>query len=194
MKKTALAIAAVAAALSAGAEPPAPPDAAAGTAPPKAAAPAAPPASAPSQCGANAPPGKPPVERGTVLEEVSGTVAGIDRKAHRLRVDTPSGPVTLSLDRNTMVYTATGLGTPLDVSPGAQIRAGRNADFLAYWVQVRKTAASPSTTPGQGTGPAGGASAPASEGAGPGAAPAPAPPTTGTGPGPAGPSTGGVQP
>jgi hypothetical protein len=104
--------------------------------------------------------------RGSVLEEVSGVVREIDRKAHRLSVDATGGPVTLSLDRNTMVYTAAGLGTVLDLVPGAQIRAGRNAEFLAYWVQVRAPVAkdqAPPSTPGQGTGPAGGAASAASE-------------------------------
>jgi translation initiation factor IF-2 len=122
---------------------------------------------------------KPTLPRGAVLEEVAGTVRDIDRKAYKLEVDTPTGPVTLSLDRNTMVYTAGGLATVLDVKPGTQIRAGRNADFLAYWVQVRTPAKQePSSTPGQGTGPAGGAGAPVPEG-GPGA---PAP-STGAAPG-----------
>ena len=102
-----------------------------------------------------APRAKPALPRGAVLEEVSGTVRELDRKAYQLEVDTPAGPVTLSLDRNTMVYTAAGLATVLDVKPGAQIRAGRNADFLAYWVQVRSPAKQePPSTPGQGTGPA----------------------------------------
>jgi hypothetical protein len=80
-----------------------------------------------------------------------------------------------------MVYTATGLGTPLDVVPGVQIRAGRNADSLAYWVQVRATAAPPTSTPVQGTGSAGGGSAPATEAVGPGAGATPATPTPGAG-------------
>src|SRR5512138_409010 len=125
---------------------------------------------------------KGPVERGTVLEEVAGKVAAIDRKDHKLTVETASGPVTLSLDRNTMVYTATGLGTVLDLRAGVQVRVGRNADFLAFWVQVRQASPAPASTPGQGTGPAGGGSAPAVEGAGgPGTA-TPPPPTTGAGP------------
>jgi hypothetical protein len=120
---------------------------------------------------------KPVLARGAVLEEVSGTVRDIDRKAYKVEVDTGSGPVTLSLDRNTMVYTAGGLATVLDVKPGTQIRAGRNADFLAYWVQVRSPAKQePPSTPGQGTGPAGGASAPAGEGTGGGVGPAPSAP------------------
>ena len=89
-----------------------------------------------------------PMARGAVLEQVTGTVRDVDRKEHRIVVDTGGGaPVTLSLDRNTMVYTAAGLGTVLDVVPGAHIRAGRNADMVAYWVQVRPTAPPPSPAP-----------------------------------------------
>jgi hypothetical protein len=137
MRKTALALAAVAAAVAARAQTPA------GSPPPAAAAPLppVPPATAPAAPAATAAPlpapRREPLPRGAVLEEVAGTVAEIDRAAHRLRVDTAAGPVTLSLDRNTMVYTGAALGTVLDVSPGARIRAGRNADFRAYWVQVQ---------------------------------------------------------
>jgi hypothetical protein len=130
---------------------------------------------------------KAPVPRGAVLEEVSGIVREVDRKTHRLTVEAITGPVTLSLDRNSMVYTASGLGTVLDLAPGQQIRAGRNADFLAYWVQVRvPSKPEPAPTPGQGTGPAGGASAPAAETTGKAAAPPvpPVPPATGVPPGP----------
>src|SRR5512133_733305 len=81
-----------------------------------------------------------PLPRGAVLEEVAGVVREVDRKAQKIAVESGDARVTLSLDRNTMVYTAAGLGTVLDVVPGAQIRAGRNADFLAYWVQVRPPA------------------------------------------------------
>lgn len=188
MRKTALALALSAVAASAGAQSSIPGGAGRGMTPPMI---PTPPSASPSPSTSSAQPPragkdpKEPVQRGTVLEEVSGKVADIDRRVHKLRVDTASGPVTLSLDRNTMVYTSTGLGTVLDVVPGAQIRAGRNADFLAFWVQVRATPQPPASTPGQGTGPAGGASAPASEGAGPGTS---APPTTGTtGSSPAGP-------
>lgn len=124
---------------------------------------------------------------GTVLEEVSGTVQEVDRKAHRLVVDAGGDRVTLSLDRNTMVYTPAGLGTVLDVRPGAQIRAGRNAERLAYWVQVRGPAgAETPSTPGQGSGPAGGAGPPASEAAGPPGGAVPGAGTRGPGPGASG--------
>ncbi len=190
MVKTALALALSAAALSAGAQTSIPGGSGRGMMPPMMPTPpsASPTPNTSSPATAPRKDGKEPVERGTVLEEVSGKVAEIDRRAHKLRVETASGPVTLSLDRNTMVYTGTGLGTVLDVVPGAQIRAGRNADFLAYWVQVRAVPQPPASTPGQGTGPAGGSSATGTENVGPGAGAAPAPPTTGTtGSTPAGP-------
>jgi hypothetical protein len=142
---------------------------------------------------------KAPLTRGAVLDEVSGLVKDLDRKSHKLTVESVSGPVTLALDRNTMVYTANGLGTVLDIAPGQQIRAGRNADYLAYWVQLRvPPKPEPAATPAQGTGPAGGAAAPATESAGKGAGPAPAPPTSGPGAVPPGSnppgSSGGVPP
>lgn len=136
--------------------------------------------------------GRPPVPRGAVLEEVSGIVREVDRKAHRLGVETGSGAVTLSLDRNTMVYTSAGLATVLDVRPGVRIRAGRNADFLAYWVQVvGPAAAEPTSTPGQGTGPAGGGSAAAGESSGPGTGPVSPPTAAPSGTPPGGSSPGG---
>jgi hypothetical protein len=139
---------------------------------------------------------KAPLPRGAVLEEVSGLVSELDRKAYKLTIESVSGPVTLALDRNTMVYTANGLGTVLDLAPGQQIRAGRNADFLAYWVQLRVARPEPSPTPAQGTGPAGSGAAPATESTGKGAGPPPAPPTPtpgGVPPG-AGPVGGGTNP
>jgi glucose/arabinose dehydrogenase len=173
--------------------------------PPTSARPASPPAaspapSAPPSPGAatpgarkEPPPSKAPIPRGAVLEEVSGVVQDVDRKTHQLTVDSGSGQVKLSLDRNTMVYTANGLGTVLDLAAGQQVRAGRNADFLAYWVQVRVPAkTSPVSTPGQGTGPGGGGAAPAGESSGPGAGPTPSPPTSA--PGAVPPGAAGAQP
>ncbi len=132
----------------------------------------------PTSPAARAQPRPTPLPHGAILEEVSGTVREVDRKGHRIAVDASGEQVTLSLDRNTMVYTPAGLGTVLDVVPGAQIRAGRNAEFLAYWVQVRGPggkAEPPSSTPGQGTGPGGGSAAPTTESGAPVNAP-PAPP------------------
>jgi hypothetical protein len=82
-----------------------------------------------------------PVPAASVLEEITGTVSAVDRSGWKLEIATAKGPVTLHLDRNTLVYTQTGLGTVLDLSPGQPIRAGRNATFTAYWVQLRPAAA-----------------------------------------------------
>lgn len=133
------------------------------------------------------PPPSAPVPRAAVLEEVTGTVGSVDLRAHTLTVRAAGGPVTLSLDRNTMVYTPAGLGTVLDLVPGAEVRAGRNAELLAYWVQVRRaTRSEPSPAPGQGTGPGGGTTAPPERG-GPGGgtppSPSPSPVAPGSGPG-----------
>jgi len=74
------------------------------------------PAAARPQPGA-APASAPPAP-GAALEEVLGTVLEVDRREH-------------------LVYVPGGLGTVLDVVPGAYVRAGRNGAFVAYWVQVR---------------------------------------------------------
>ncbi len=154
---------------------------------PPAAAPERPPGTSPGTPAARPEARKEVLPRGAVLEEVSGVVREVDRKAHRIAIDAGDQRVTLSLDRNTLVYTAAGLGTVLDVVPGTQVRAGRNAEFLAYWVQVRVPAGktAPASTPGQGTGSAGGAAAPATETAAPTGAAGASPVTPGTGASPA---------
>jgi hypothetical protein len=122
-----------------------------------------------------------PLPRASVLEDVAGTVREVDRKAHRIVVDAPGGPVTLTLDRNTLVYGPRGLVTPFEVRPGAQVRVGRNAEFVAYWVAVRAPQAGNAvSTPDQGTGPGGGAGPPAEPNSGPGGG---APPSSTVGPG-----------
>ncbi|MFY3746646.1 hypothetical protein ACOQFB_22270 [Anaeromyxobacter sp. Red801] len=133
-----------------------------------------------------------PLPRASVLEEVVGTVKEVDRAHHRLTIDAAAGPITLTVDRNTLVYGPAGLTTVLDVVPGASVRAGRNADDLAYWVTVRGPQRATST-PAQGTGPGGGGTPPAGEGTGPGPATAPpAGPAPGsTSPGPPAPPAGG---
>ncbi len=148
--------------------------------------PANPPVPMPSSTAKPKPPEK-PLPRAAVLEEIAGTVRQIDRTAHKIEIETPVGPVTLTMDRNTLVYTPAGLGTVLDLSPGLHVRAGRNADLLAYWIGVRaspRSAKAPST-PGQGAGPGGGSGAPPE-----GGAPTPGPGST-VGPGSVSPGPGG---
>jgi hypothetical protein len=143
-----------------------------------------------------APKEKKPLPRAAVLEEVAGVLRAVSPGDGKLTIQTGGGDVTLGYDRNTMVYTAAGLGTVRDLVPGVQARAGRNADMLAYWVQVRPAApaGAPTSTPGQGTGPGGGSPGP-TEGPGgtgnAGGASGPGAPGTGgnVGPGSVGPST-----
>ncbi|ACL65740.1 conserved hypothetical protein [Anaeromyxobacter dehalogenans 2CP-1] len=140
--------------------------------------------------GKDAKPAK-PLPRASVLEEVVGTVKEVDRAHHRLTIDAAAGPVTLTIDRNTLVYGPAGLTTVLDVVAGASVRAGRNADDLAYWVTVRGPQRPPST-PAQGTGPGGGGPPPAGEGGAPApTAPPPGPAPGSTSPGPPSPPPGG---
>jgi hypothetical protein len=111
------------------------------------------------------PPGDPearPTPPAAVLEEVTGTVSAVDRAGQKIDLTTAKGPVTLKLDRNTLVYSQGSLGTVLDLAVGQPVRAGRNATSTAYWVQLRPAAAKAgpagqAATPGQGPGPAPGA-------------------------------------
>jgi len=142
-----------------------------------------------------------PLPRGSVLEEISGVLRDVDRRGHRVTIEGQNGPVTLTMDRNTLVYGPSGLVTVDHLVPGAPVRAGRNADHLAYWVQIRGAGRlvpagkpAPASTPGQGTGPAGGSGAPAGETGGGTGATETAPPSPEPGsatPGPATPPTGG---
>lgn len=156
--------------------------------------PAADPASGPSK-GAPDPAAKAPEPKMGSLSDVVGTVVQVDRADHRVTVRTASGPQQLQLDRNTLVYLASHLGTVLDVQPGAEVRAGRNADGLAYWISVRAPPPATSPTTGQGSAATGGkgpppaeTGAPAAPGPGGGTPPAPGAVT----PGPSRPPAGGT--
>jgi hypothetical protein len=130
-------------------------------------APGAPPPSAgPHDTGARTTPQEGAADE--TLATLDGVVRAVDRIGHEVTIDVGGSPVVLRLDRNTLVYLPTGLSTVFALHPGDVVRAGRNAAFVAYWVQVRSSggAAIPSS-PGQGTGPGGG-TAPPREGAGPG--------------------------
>ena len=127
------------------------------------------PATAKDEASAAKPPAQTPPAppAAAVLDEVVGTVRAVDLQAHRISIDTAKGPVELSVDRNTLVYLPRGLGTVIDVTPGATVRAGRDGQFLAYWVQVRAAegpAREVGVTPGQGSAPTGGAGPPPGEG------------------------------
>jgi hypothetical protein len=84
------------------------------------------------------------------------------------------------------VYGPHGLGTVLDVGPGAEIRAGRNTHDVAYWIAVRSPAPPQEAVPtlGQGSSATTGAGPPPSERPGvPGPPPPGPPPARTTAPG-----------
>jgi hypothetical protein len=113
----------------------------------------------------------------TPLAVLTGRIRSVDLARHVVVLDVVGDPVTLGLDRNTLVYLPTGLATVQALEPGAEVRAGRNGKDVAYWIEVRSAAGGPAppSTPGQGTGPGGGSPAPPER-----AGPAPATPSTGT--------------
>jgi len=71
------------------------------------------------------------------LAVVDGVVESVDLAAHRVTIDAGGTPVTLALDRNTLVYLPTGLSTVFELRRGELVRAGRNEKAVAFWVQVR---------------------------------------------------------
>ena len=71
------------------------------------------------------------------LAEVTGTVRSVDRALRLVEVATPTGPVVLRYDRNTLVYQPGGATTPLSIAPGMALRAGHDAAGVAYWIQLR---------------------------------------------------------
>ncbi len=117
--------------------------------------------------------GAPPA-RATPLAVLEGRVRAVDLGAHAVDLDVSGRPVSLRVDRNTLVYLPTGLSTVSALHPGDEVRAGRNDRGQAYWIEVRRAPAPTApavSTPGQGTGPGGGTPAPAER---PGAATPPA--------------------
>jgi hypothetical protein len=74
-------------------------------------------------------------------------VIDIDHRTHRLRLRTTAGEVILSFDRNTLVLTPSGAATPLHLAAGAKVRAGRDRDQRAAWVEVRPAPSTPAPSP-----------------------------------------------
>jgi len=130
------------------------------------------------------------------IEEVTGTVTATDLQRHRVTVATPTGPVELGWDRNTLIYLLGGATTALDLRPGVAVRAGLDPARRAYWIQVGPSGptgpaapAIPATPAGEARpagpaapgdpprgGPADPAAAPGAAGRPPAAAPGPPPP------------------
>ncbi len=71
------------------------------------------------------------------LRTISGTVAAVDAAARTLTVQGPDGLAALELDRNTVVFLDSHLGTVRDLWVGAPVRASYGGDRRAFWVELR---------------------------------------------------------
>ncbi len=84
---------------------------------------------------------------------VEGTVAEVSLAGGRITLGASEGPLTLSLDRNTLVQLETRLGTVLDLAPGQSVRASVGPRGEAHWIEILPTAQTPAPTatpsPGQ---------------------------------------------
>lgn len=75
---------------------------------------------------------------------VEGTVAEVSLAGGRITLGASEGPLTLSLDRNTLVQLETRLGTVLDLAPGQSVRASVGPRGEAHWIEILpKEAATP---------------------------------------------------
>lgn len=81
------------------------------------------------------------------LPTVEGDVVEVDHRAHRLRLRTATGEVALEFDRNTIVRGPEGAATPLQLTTGARVRAGREGAARAAWVELRPATSTPKPTP-----------------------------------------------
>jgi hypothetical protein len=88
------------------------------------------------------------------LPTVVGEIIEVDHRAHRLRLRSVDGELTLSFDRNTTFLSPSGAATPLQLLPGLRVRAGRDGEARVAWVDLGPaeprapaTAAPPSTPP-----------------------------------------------
>jgi hypothetical protein len=106
--------------------------------PAKAAAPAAPKAERPRV--------RLPAATRASLPSVEGELEGVDHRLHRLGIRTPTGSVSLTFDRNTLVLGPAGAVTPLALVTGMRVRVGRDGDQRAAWIEVKASPAAPPAT------------------------------------------------
>lgn len=111
------------------------------------------------------------------LPTVVGEIIEIDHRLHRLRLRTVDGELSLGFDRNTAFLGPAGATTPLQLVPGLRVRAGRDGEVRAAWVDLHPieppAPAPPAPAP---PAPAPAPSAPAPAPSAPATAPAPAAP------------------
>jgi hypothetical protein len=129
------------------------------------------------------------------LRTVSGEISALQWQERRFTVDGADGPVTLRVDRNTLVFLDERIGSVRDLAVGTLVRAniGGN-DNLASWIEVRPhpgadeaKAAAVTTLPGGTTGSGSGSAASSGDRA-------PLPPVSPSAPGPGSPAGPGPVP
>src|SRR5512138_2622482 len=71
------------------------------------------------------------------VRTVSGKVTALGWPEPRFTLDTGEAPLTVGIDRNTLVFLESRLGTVRDLVVGLPVRAGLSGANLAAWVEVR---------------------------------------------------------
>jgi hypothetical protein len=104
-------------------------------------------AAAPAAPAAVRPPARPAGAPAASLPTVEGELLEVDHGAHRLRLRTAEGELLLFFDRNTLVLGPAGAATPLALRVGARVRAGREGDTRASWVELRAPPSTPTASP-----------------------------------------------
>jgi hypothetical protein len=94
-------------------------------------------------------PGKParPALPAAALPSVEGELLEADLRAHRLRIRGADGEVALTFDRNTLLLGPAGAITVLQLTPGARVKAGRDGETRASWIELKPATSTPKATP-----------------------------------------------
>jgi hypothetical protein len=77
------------------------------------------------------------------VHTVAGRIFSFSFADRALAIDTPDGPLRLTVDRNTAIYREDRSGSPRDLEPGASVKAAYGESGLAYWVEVRRETSAP---------------------------------------------------
>jgi hypothetical protein len=96
---------------------------------------------------AGRPPARPPTAPTASLPTVEGEILEVDHATHRLRLRTAEGELLLFFDRNTLVLGPAGAATPLILTAGAKVRAGREGDTRASWIELKAPPSTPTAGP-----------------------------------------------
>jgi hypothetical protein len=72
------------------------------------------------------------------VRTVAGEIGSVEWSEHRFTLEAADGPLAVHVDRNTLVFLESQLGTVRDLYTGLPVRVGlEGAQNLATWVEVR---------------------------------------------------------